>query len=164
MVICKNCGTEVDDVAKFCKTCGSEIVKEEVVDQTETKFCSNCGFEMPKVTKFCPECGSATDAAPPQVVKNASQTVLMSDKSSGLAAILSFLIIGLGQIYLGLNKKGIILFLSAIISGFLMLFFIGFILWFIVWAYAIYDAYNSAEKMRNGIVVEDTIDLQNLFN
>ena len=164
MVICKNCGTEVDDEAKFCKNCGSEIVIEEVVDETGTKFCSKCGFEMLKATKFCPECGNATDAAPPQVVKNASQTVIMSDKSSGLAAILSFLIIGLGQIYLGLNKKGIILFLSAIISGFLMLFFIGFILWFIVWAYAIYDAYNSAEKMRNGIAVEDTIDLQNLFN
>ncbi len=163
MVICKNCGTEVDDEAKFCKNCGSEIVIEEVIDETGTKFCSKCGFEMPKATKFCPECGSATDAAPPQVVKNASQTVIMSDKSSGLAAILSFLIIGLGQIYLGLNKKGIILFISAVISAFLMLFVIGFILWFIVWVYAIYDAYNSGEKMRKGIAVEDTIDLNNLF-
>ena len=165
MVTCKNCGTEVDDEAKFCKNCGSEIVigEEEVVDETGTKFCSNCGFEMPKATKFCPECGNPTDAAPKQALKTTNETVLMSDKSSGLAAILSFLIIGLGQIYLGLNKKGIILFLSAVVSGFLMLFFIGFILWFIIWVYAIYDAYNSAEKMRNGIAVEDTIDLNNLF-
>ena len=44
-----------------------------------------------------------------------------------------------------------------------MLFLIGFVLWFIIWVYAIYDAYNSAEKMRNGTAVEDTIDLNNLF-
>ena len=163
MVICKNCGTEVDDASKFCKNCGSEIVIEEVVDETGTKFCSNCGFEMPKATKFCPECGNPTDAAPQQALKATGGNMIMSDKSSGLAAILSFLIIGLGQIYLGLNKKGIILFLAAVVSVFLMLFFIGFILWFIIWVYAIYDAFNSAEKMRRGISVEDTIDLNNLF-
>lgn len=163
MATCQNCGTEVDDAAKFCRNCGSEIVIEEVVDENETKFCANCGFEMPKATKFCPECGHPTDAAPPQVANNTPNTVAMSDKSSGLAALLSFLIIGLGQIYLGLNKKGIILFLAAVVSGVLMLFLIGFVLWILIWAYAVYDAYNSAEKIRNGIPVEDTIDFNNLF-
>ncbi|MBE6500930.1 MAG: zinc-ribbon domain-containing protein [Methanobrevibacter thaueri] len=161
MVKCQNCGEEVVDGAKFCKNCGSEIVIDEEVDETGTKFCSNCGFEMPNSTKFCPECGTATAKAS-QVV-NTSSSVMRTDKSPGLAAILSFLIIGLGQVYLGLTKKGIILFVLAIISGALMLFVIGWITWLLVWGYAIYDAYNSGEKMRNGIDVEDTLDINNLF-
>lgn len=163
MVTCQSCGFEVEDGSKFCKHCGSEIiVEEETVDSNETKFCANCGFEMPKSTKFCPECGSSTDSAP-KVVNNVNNSVVSSDKNPVLAAILSFLIVGLGQIYLGLNKKGIILFVAAVISGFLMLVIIGWITWLLVWGYAIYDAYNSAEKMCNGIAVEDTIDINNLF-
>lgn len=163
MVICESCGSEVDDGAKFCKNCGSKvIVEEENANVNETKFCANCGFEMPKTTKFCPECGNSTEGIP-QVVNNVNNSVVNSDKSPGLAAILSFLIVGLGQIYLGLTKKGIILFVGAIISGVLMLVLIGWITWLIVWGYAIYDAYNSGEKMRNGIAVVDTIDIDNLF-
>ena len=163
MATCQECGFEVDDEAKFCRNCGSKIVEKEEMDETGTKFCANCGFEMPKATKFCPECGNPTDAAPPDRVNNTPNTVSMSNKSPGLAAILSFFIIGLGQIYLGLNKKGIILFLAAIISGVLTIILIGFILWLLIWAYAVYDAYTSAEKMRNGIAVEDTLDIHNLF-
>ena len=119
---------------------------------------------MPKNLKFCPECGSPTSNAPQtnNTVNNTGNSVVNTDKDPVLAAILSFLIIGLGQIYLGLTKKGIILFLAAIISGVLMLILIGFILWLLIWVYAIYDAYKSAQKMQNGIAVEDTIDLQNL--
>ena len=163
MVICKSCGSEVSDGAKFCRNCGSEIIVEQETEEiSETKFCANCGFEMPKSTKFCPECGTSTDGVPP-AVNNTTSAVANSDKSPGLAALLSFLIIGLGQIYIGLTKKGILLFIAAIISGVLMLIVIGWITWLIVWVYAIYDAYNSAEKMRNGIAVEDTIDIDNLF-
>ena len=163
MVTCKSCGSEVEDGAKFCKNCGSEIIVEEETEEiSETKFCANCGFEMPKSTKFCPECGTSTDGVP-QVVNNPTNAVVNSDKSPGLAALLSFFIVGLGQVYIGLTKKGILLFIGALISGVLMLFIIGWITWLIVWGYAIYDAYNSAEKMRNGIAVEDTIDIDNLF-
>ena len=158
MVKCKNCGEEVKDEAKFCHNCGSEIIVEEE-DLTGTKYCSNCGFEMPKTTKFCPECGTPTDKAPATV----NSTVIKSDKSPGLAAILSFFIVGLGQVYLGLTKKGIILFLAAVVSGILMMVIIGWITWLIVWGYSIFDAYSSAEKMRNGIAVEDGIDFDNLF-
>lgn len=160
MVTCQNCGTEMEDEAKFCRNCGSEIVVEE--DESEIKFCSKCGFEMPKATKFCPECGSPTDRAP-QTVSSTNRPVVVSDKSSFLAAVLSFFIIGLGQVYIGLTKKGIILFCAAIVAGILTLVIIGFVLWFLIWVYAIYDAYNSCEKMNQGIAVEDTLDLQNLF-
>ncbi|WP_407381051.1 zinc-ribbon domain-containing protein [Methanobrevibacter sp.] len=158
MKVCKNCGCNLPDEAKFCAECGSEVIEEEPVNENETKFCRNCGFEMPKETKFCPECGSPTSGVPQ--VRNAN---VANAHSPILAAILSFFIIGLGQLYIGLTKKGIILFVAAIVSGILMLIVIGWILWLLIWGYAIYDAYNSAEKMNNGIAVEDTLDFNNLF-
>ena len=115
---------------------------------------------MPKSTKFCPECGSPT---PGNSQANNTSVVVNASKSPGLAAILSFFIVGLGQIYIGLTKKGILLFIGAVISGFLMLILIGWITWLVIWGYGIYDAYNSAEKMNQGIAVEDTIDFNNLF-
>ena len=121
-----------------------------------SKFCANCGFKMDKNNKFCPNCGSSPDNPQPTMP-------IQSDKSSGLAAVLSFLIIGLGQIYLGLTKRGLILFVLAVISGFLMLIYIGWIIWLFVWIYAIYDAYNSGEKIKNGEYVEDTLNMDNLF-
>lgn len=159
MITCQNCGCELEDGAKFCRNCGTEIVVEETSNESNTRFCSNCGFEMPKATRFCPECGTSAEGdrkVQPTVAAN-------SDKSPILAAILSFFIIGLGQVYLGLTKKGILLFLAAIVSGILMMVVIGWITWLLVWVYAIYDGYNSGEKMRNGIPVKDTIDFNNLF-
>ena len=157
--ICPNCGEEVEDGMKFCRNCGSKIsLEQDKVNQT--KFCSNCGFEMDINMKFCPECGVSTDG---QLTHNNSQVVFNSNKSPALAAILSFLIIGLGQVYLGLTKKGIILFILAIVSGILTAIFIGFILWLLVWIYAIYDGYNSANKLNNGVAVDDKLDFNNLF-
>lgn len=158
MVACKNCGCELPEGAKFCKECGVEVIQEEPVK--ETKFCQNCGFEMPRSSKFCPECGYSTTGNPNP---NNSNGVVYKKKSAGLAAILSFLIVGLGQVYLGLTKKGILLFLGAVISGVLMLVLIGWITWLLIWGYGIYDAYNSAEKINQGIDVADTIDFDNLF-
>ena len=157
--VCPECGQEIEEGMKFCRNCGSKINQEQG-EAKKTKFCSNCGFEMDINTKFCPECGMSTTGQPRP---GGNQAVVNPEKSPILAAILSFLIIGLGQIYLGLTKKGLILFVLAIVSGILMLVLIGFALWLLIWLYAIYDGYNSANKMNNGIPVEDTLDLQNLF-
>lgn len=156
--ICDNCGFKMDEDIKFCPKCGSKVTEKQDADSTaqEFKFCANCGFKMDKNNKFCPNCGSSPDNPQPAMP-------IQSDKSSGLAAVLSFLIIGLGQIYLGLTKRGLILFVLAVISGFLMLIYIGWIIWLFVWIYAIYDAYNSGEKIKNGEYVEDTLNMDNLF-
>lgn len=159
MAFCKTCGCELPEEAKFCRECGSEVIVEENVNKT--KFCANCGSEISNVAKFCSECGSPTSNSPH--TKNTYNSVVRADKSPGLAAVLSFFIVGLGQIYIGLTKKGILLFIGAMISGVLMLIFIGWITWLLIWGYSIYDAFNSAQKMNRGIAVEDTIDLDNLF-
>lgn len=69
-------------------------------------------------------------------------------KNPGLAAVLSFFIIGLGQIYNGQIGKGILLFGCAIVCGFLTLILIGYLLLPFLWLYGIYDAYKTADKLN----------------
>ncbi|MFD2830622.1 hypothetical protein [Corticicoccus populi] len=71
-----------------------------------------------------------------------------NEKSSGLAAVLSFFISGLGQIYNGQILKGIIILLIQGINGLLTFILIGYIFLPIVWLFAIIDAYRSAEKIN----------------
>jgi len=104
----------------------------------ETKFCPNCGAEIDKEAEICPKCG----------VRVKVPTV--GAKSPGLAAVLSFLIVGLGQIYNGQIGKGIGLIICYVISILLCFVLIGFILLPILWIYGIYDAYTTATKINAG--------------
>ena len=63
-----------------------------------------------------------------------------------LAVILSFFIPGLGQLYTGQFLKAVILFVLAVIFGFLSTFYIGIPFYLIVWIYSMYDAYVSAKN------------------
>ncbi|MGF1470372.1 MAG: hypothetical protein ACFB50_01365 [Rubrobacteraceae bacterium] len=67
-------------------------------------------------------------------------------KSPGIAAVLSFLIQGLGQIYNGQILKGLFLVVLQVINVALMNVLIGFITYPIVLIYAVYDAYRVAER------------------
>ena len=60
--------------------------------------------------------------------------------SNALAMLLSLVIPGLGQLIQGRVKKGIGLIIAAVISLILMLVLIGFLLYFVVWVYAMFDA------------------------
>ncbi|MCG1009831.1 hypothetical protein J4760_07335 [Salinicoccus sp. ID82-1] len=71
-----------------------------------------------------------------------------SQKSSGVAAVLSALINGLGQIYNGQILKGIIIILIQMVNGALTFVLVGYIFLPIVWIYAVIDAYRSAEKIN----------------
>ena len=78
----------------------------------------------------------------------AAQAIVMgSQKSPGVAAILSFFWVGLGQIYNGELGKGLILMLfiwpACLLSCFI---FIGFILCPVVWIWGMFDAYSVANK------------------
>lgn len=53
MAKCANCGTELEEGAKFCLECGTPV--------PQTKKCIKCGFELPLAAKFCPECGTRQD-------------------------------------------------------------------------------------------------------
>lgn len=69
-------------------------------------------------------------------------------KNPGLAAVLSFFWMGLGQIYNGQIAKGIVFIVAYAISWLLWLIVIGMIITPLLWAYGMYDAYKSAEKLN----------------
>ena len=61
-VNCPFCGDKIDEDAKFCPHCGSNLtdVKKEAEESQEeiaTKHCHNCGNELPQEAKFCAICG-----------------------------------------------------------------------------------------------------------
>ena len=64
-------------------------------------------------------------------------------KNSGLAAVLSFFVPGLGQIYNGQIGTGLLFFFGTAI-GFLFLVVPGIVLWI----YGIYHAYKNAEAIN----------------
>lgn len=68
-----------------------------------------------------------------------------------LAAILSLLIPGLGQVYAGDLKKGAIFFVIFLIFAFLAgLIFRGWLVWIIELIYAIYTAYDAYQMAQYG--------------
>jgi len=72
-------------------------------------------------------------------------------KNPGLAAILSFFYMGLGQIYNGQIGKGVAFIVMYTISAFLIIILVGLITTPIMWIYGMYDAYRSAEKINQDI-------------
>jgi TM2 domain-containing membrane protein YozV len=69
-------------------------------------------------------------------------------KNPGVAAVLSFFFVGLGQIYNGQIAKGIGMIILGVICILLMLAVIGFIAYPILWLWGIYDAYHTAESIN----------------
>ncbi|MCK4574346.1 MAG: hypothetical protein KAU36_08235 [candidate division Zixibacteria bacterium] len=77
-------------------------------------------------------------------------------KNPGLAAVLSFFFMGLGQIYNGQISKGIFFIIIYSLSFVLMALLIGFITTPILFIYGIWDAYKSAEKINQDITQRST--------
>jgi TM2 domain-containing membrane protein YozV len=106
-----------------------------------SKFCNACGKELINPdAEICPNCGGRL--APPKPAK------IVNQRSPIVAAILTLIVCGLGQIYNGQLGKGIIYLIVAIICGLLILAIIGIILlpiWYII---AIVDAYKTAQKIN----------------
>jgi len=69
-------------------------------------------------------------------------------KKPGVAAVLSFFFMGLGQIYNGQIGKGIIFIILYGISIALMFVFVGFITTPILWIWGMVDANKSAKKIN----------------
>ena len=92
-------------------------------------FCAKCGNQVGETAAFCTKCGTrrgADAAAPMAIIANAGRSVttavrgsvaipapravlMVHQKSTGLAVILSFFWSGLGQIYTGQIAKGVLM-------------------------------------------------------
>ncbi|WP_088103159.1 hypothetical protein [Halalkalibacter urbisdiaboli] len=69
-------------------------------------------------------------------------------KNAGLAAVLSALWCGLGQIYNGQIAKGIAFMVIQFINALLCFIIIGFITYPIMWIWGMLDAYRQAELLN----------------
>ena len=114
-------------------------------------FCSACGANNDATAKFCHACGQPIAASAPSVPPSSdtmrgapqTQTVqprVVTGKSPVVAAILSAVIVGLGQFYNGDVKKGAIMLVAAIILGTAS---VG-LLWFVCAVWSAVDAYQVA--------------------
>ncbi|MDV0447612.1 hypothetical protein MsAg5_15210 [Methanosarcinaceae archaeon Ag5] len=117
-------------------------------------YCSNCGNALPKNAENCPNCGAAagpTAKKPFMESLKESWDTFISQKEPFAAAIFSVFMSGLGQLYNGEFAKAVCIQVAAIILS-----VIGIFIWpilvidLIVWVWSVYDAYKTAEKMRNG--------------
>ena len=101
-------------------------------------FCEKCGREVNPNSKFCEACGNRIGT--PQKRKNVY-----------IALILSLILSGLGTIYAGYTKKGLILaalrLIFAVIGWYVPLFSV---LTLIVFIYGFYDAYCEVQY-ANGV-------------
>ncbi len=101
---CKNCGSEINENAVACMSCG--FAKGD-----GSKFCSNCGSEINPGAAICTNCGAAVSAAAP--VAGGEQ------KSKLVAVLLAFFLgtIGIHDFYLGYTKYGIIKIVLTCCTG-----------------------------------------------
>ncbi|MDR0778687.1 MAG: zinc-ribbon domain-containing protein [Methanomassiliicoccaceae archaeon] len=65
-------------------------------------YCGKCGNEMRDGQEFCDKCGQKAGTN-----VNNRNVIYISEKSAGVAAVLSFLFAGLGQIYVGKIGRGL---------------------------------------------------------
>lgn len=175
---CKNCGADLSDVeaipeeeeiindADESVELSQEIIADPIGEKAEDAAlnkCPNCGTELKYPGKFCPNCGASLESissvpqtnAETKVTRN--QTVATTKKNPLVAAILSFIFPGIGQLYIGQNNKGGYFIVIAAVSIVLMVLFIGFIFYALFWLWSILDAYSSAQKLNKGELVEDTL-------
>lgn len=106
-------------------------------------FCRNCGNVIAAEAEICPECGVRQRDPPKSGVDTALED-LFEGGNPFIAALLSAVFPGLGQIYNRELEKGLVVIVASFLSGLLVLAFVGILLFPIVWIYAVWDAYTVA--------------------
>ena len=148
MKYCVNCGGEIDDEADICTQCGVSQTRrlegghgERSADE---KYCTSCGTLINKQAELCPDCG-VRQRDPPRSGLDAAVEDLFEGGNPFVAAVLSALFPGLGQIYNRELEKGLAVVVATFLALFSVLVGIGLLLYPAVLLYAVYDAYTVAD-------------------
>ena len=117
-----------------------------------TKYCPECGRELQNPNAvICPHCGGAL------------RTPYREDKNPLLAAFLSFLAPGAGQIYNGQTQKGVMFlvvdFLCEVCSDLDLLSVGALVVLLIFWIAVVVDAYTTAKKLNRGEPADGFLNL-----
>ena len=146
---CTDCGSQMDKTEEICPECG---VKQPV---TKTKYCVDCGSKIDAKAEICPDCGVRQPGSSnyQQSRNDLYQKPVYQQKNPGIAAVLSALFVGFGQIYNGQIAKGLLFMVAYFVSILLIFVLIGFITTPLLWIFGIYDAYNTANRINSGEIV-----------
>jgi TM2 domain-containing membrane protein YozV len=137
---CPNCGKESAPGSKFCENCGTILPTDQNAQATGEQYAQAAP------PGNAPPYGPPPAYGQPQPGQPLYGTIPL--KNAGLAAVLAFLIPGLGHIYLGLITKGILYIILMVVLLFLGFFTLGitWIIYIIFWLWQIYDAYKRANQ------------------
>jgi TM2 domain-containing membrane protein YozV len=117
------------------------------MSEEKTKYCPYCGVQIDYKYTTCPSCGK-----PQPKIEGVTPTNVVQKKNPALAAALSLLITGAGQIYLGRISRGILFLATVLILGYLLEDILTFDELMIVGiAFSVisaWDAYNIAKKIN----------------
>ena len=108
-------------------------------------FCRNCGAVIAGEAEICPDCG-VRQRDPPTSGLDAAIEDLVEGGNPFVAAVLSAVLPGLGQLYNRELEKGLAVVVASFLALFSVLVGIGLLLYPAVWIYAIYDAYTVADR------------------
>lgn len=109
-------------------------------------YCRDCGAEIAARAEICPECGIRQQ--PPESDNNGA------DSDAGIAAVASFILPGLGQIYNGEIAKGLLLMVFVLGTAITL---IGLVIAVPLWIWAIYDAYTTAAPGSESVSVSRSV-------
>jgi TM2 domain-containing membrane protein YozV len=113
---------------------------------SDEKFCRDCGEVVSAAAEICPHCG-VRQRAPPQSSVESAIDDLVEGGNPFVAALLSALFPGLGQLYNRDLERGLAFIVGSMLALLSALVLVGFLLYPAVWVYSIYDAYTRAERV-----------------
>jgi len=77
-MFCINCGSKIEEGARFCVKCGKEIMQAQVSTKIQEPprepVCPSCGEKIIQGNKFCIKCGKPVDATVAAPVPNTPPT------------------------------------------------------------------------------------------
>ena len=120
------------------------------MSQEKTKYCHNCGAMIPYYDRHCPACNTP-QASIPGMEPLKEET----GKKIWIAVLLSFLITGMGQFYLGERRRALAFFGGTLLAGFVLSYsftqdqIMGFGV--IMALVSAYDAYQIASRKQQSV-------------
>ena len=136
-------------------TPSSDSTPERAPDEA---FCRECGEIIKSAAEICPHCG-VRQRPPPKSSFESVLDDLFEGGNPFVAAVLSVIFPGLGQLYNRDLERGLAFIVGGFVAGLSAIVLIGFVLYPIVWLASIYDAYTRAERYaQSGVSGDGSID------
>lgn len=123
MKACPFCAEQIQDAAIKCRFCNSDLTAATAT----TKACPFCRKRIPLAARVCPECHDDVSATAGATRPTARASAPRPALSPGIAALLSLIIPGAGQMYAGQIGVGLLWFIFVIV-GYALLIVPGLIL------------------------------------